>query len=67
MLKGSRREEPGTGILHVRRSLLVGFVVGLVARTMVPGADAMELILSAVPGFVGSLVGPFTWSWTGRQ
>jgi uncharacterized membrane protein YeaQ/YmgE (transglycosylase-associated protein family) len=47
------------GIFHLLWSLIVGFVVGLIARAIVPGADKMGIILTTVLGIVGSLVGGF--------
>lgn len=47
------------GCFQVLWSLLVGFVVGLVARLLVPGADSMGMILTTVLGVAGSLVGGF--------
>ncbi len=45
------------GCFHLLWSLIVGFVVGLIARAIVPGADKMGLILTTGLGIVGSLVG----------
>ncbi len=45
------------GLFHLLWSLIVGFVVGLIARAVVPGTDKMGLILTTVLGVVGSLVG----------
>ncbi len=45
------------GLFHLLWSLIDGFVVGLIARAVVPGADKMGLILTTVLGVVGSLVG----------
>lgn len=39
--------------------LVVGFVVGLIARAIMPGNQSMGLILTTVLGIVGSLVGGF--------
>ncbi|HVN76784.1 MAG TPA: GlsB/YeaQ/YmgE family stress response membrane protein [Thermoanaerobaculaceae bacterium] len=47
------------GFFHLLWSLIVGFVVGLIARAVVPGADKMGLILTTLLGIVGSLVGGF--------
>ncbi len=47
------------GCFQVLWSLLVGFVVGLVARLLLPGADTMGMILTTVLGVAGSLVGGF--------
>ena len=47
------------GIFHLLWSIVVGFVVGLVARFVVPGTDKMGFILTTVLGIVGSVVGGF--------
>jgi uncharacterized membrane protein YeaQ/YmgE (transglycosylase-associated protein family) len=47
------------GLIHIIWSIIVGFVVGLIARALVPGADAMGFIATAVVGIVGSLIGGF--------
>jgi uncharacterized membrane protein YeaQ/YmgE (transglycosylase-associated protein family) len=44
-------------MLHVLWSLVVGFVVGLVARMLVPGADQMGFFATSLLGIGGSLVG----------
>jgi uncharacterized membrane protein YeaQ/YmgE (transglycosylase-associated protein family) len=58
----SRLKEAEMGIMHIVWSVLVGFVVGLVARAIVPGADHIGFIATAVLGIVGSLVGGFLGS-----
>jgi uncharacterized membrane protein YeaQ/YmgE (transglycosylase-associated protein family) len=40
-------------------SLIVGFLVGLLARAIMPGADHMGLIATTMLGIVGSLIGGF--------
>jgi uncharacterized membrane protein YeaQ/YmgE (transglycosylase-associated protein family) len=47
------------GLFHLLWYLIVGFVVGLIARAIVPGSQQMGLILTTVLGIVGSLVGGF--------
>jgi uncharacterized membrane protein YeaQ/YmgE (transglycosylase-associated protein family) len=44
-------------VLHILWSILVGFVVGLCARALVPGADTMGFWLTAGLGIAGSIVG----------
>jgi uncharacterized membrane protein YeaQ/YmgE (transglycosylase-associated protein family) len=44
-------------MLHVMWSLVIGFVVGLIARAVLPGADQMGVIATAVLGIVGSVLG----------
>jgi uncharacterized membrane protein YeaQ/YmgE (transglycosylase-associated protein family) len=46
-------------MLHIIWSVIVGFVVGLIARAVVPGADHMGFIATTVVGIVGSVVGGF--------
>lgn len=45
------------GCLHLIWSVIVGFFVGLIARAIMPGADAMGFIMTTLLGIVGSLVG----------
>jgi len=49
-------------MLHLIWSVIVGFVVGLIARAVMPGADAMGFIATTVVGIVGSLIGGFIGS-----
>ena len=44
-------------MLHLIWSIVVGFVVGLVARALLPGADHMGMIATTLVGIVGSVVG----------
>ena len=44
-------------MLHVIWSIIVGFIVGLIARAIVPGAQHMGFIMTTILGIVGSLVG----------
>lgn len=46
-------------MLHLLWSVIVGFVIGLIARAVLPGADHMGLIATTVVGIVGSLIGGF--------
>jgi uncharacterized membrane protein YeaQ/YmgE (transglycosylase-associated protein family) len=45
------------GILHLLWSVIVGFVVGLLARAVLPGADKMGFLATALVGIVGSILG----------
>jgi uncharacterized membrane protein YeaQ/YmgE (transglycosylase-associated protein family) len=45
--------------MHYVWMVIVGFVVGLVARALLPGDQKLGLILTAVLGIVGSLVAGF--------
>jgi uncharacterized membrane protein YeaQ/YmgE (transglycosylase-associated protein family) len=42
---------------HILWSIIVGFVVGLIARAVLPGADHIGFIATVALGIVGSLVG----------
>lgn len=39
--------------------IIVGFVVGLIARAVMPGSQSLGIILTAVLGIAGSLVAGF--------
>lgn len=39
--------------------LIVGLVVGLIARALLPGNQSMGLVLTTILGIVGALVGGF--------
>ncbi len=47
------------GIFHILWSIFTGFVIGLIARAIVPGADEMGFIATTVLGILGSLAGGF--------
>ena len=44
-------------MLHLIWSVIVGFLVGLIARAVLPGAQHMSFIATTVVGIVGSLIG----------
>jgi uncharacterized membrane protein YeaQ/YmgE (transglycosylase-associated protein family) len=44
-------------MLHVIWSIIVGFFIGLIARAVVPGAQAMGFFETALVGIAGSVVG----------
>ena len=44
-------------MLHIIWSIIVGFIVGLIARAIVPGTQHMGFIMTAILGIVGSVVG----------
>ena len=44
-------------ILHIIWSIIVGFIVGLIARAIIPGTQHMGFIMTTILGIVGSLVG----------
>lgn len=45
--------------MHIIWTILIGFVVGLVARALMPGTQAMGFILTTVLGIVGSLAATY--------
>jgi uncharacterized membrane protein YeaQ/YmgE (transglycosylase-associated protein family) len=46
-------------MFHLLWMVIVGFVVGLIARAVMPGAGQMGFIATTVVGIVGSLIGGF--------
>jgi uncharacterized membrane protein YeaQ/YmgE (transglycosylase-associated protein family) len=46
-------EESGMGIIY---TIIVGFVVGLLARAIMPGEQKLGIILTTVLGIAGSVV-----------
>jgi uncharacterized membrane protein YeaQ/YmgE (transglycosylase-associated protein family) len=46
-------------MLHVIWHIITGFVVGLLARALLPGGDHMGFIATTCLGIVGSVVGGF--------
>jgi uncharacterized membrane protein YeaQ/YmgE (transglycosylase-associated protein family) len=44
-------------MLHILWSLVVGFIVGLIARAVLPGVDSMGIIATTLVGIVGSVIG----------
>jgi uncharacterized membrane protein YeaQ/YmgE (transglycosylase-associated protein family) len=45
------------GLIHILWSVIVGFVVGLLARAIVPGGDQMGFLMTVALGILGSLLG----------
>jgi len=45
--------------MHLVWSVIVGFLVGLLARAIMPGADHMGFVATTILGIVGSLIGGF--------
>src|SRR5215471_18071701 len=44
-------------MLHIIWSIIVGFFVGLIARAIMPGAQHLTFIMTALLGIAGSIVG----------
>lgn len=49
--------------MHFIWSVIIGFVVGLIARALMPGPNPMGFILTTILGVVGSVVA----TWVGQQ
>lgn len=45
--------------MHVIMFILFGLVVGIIARFLMPGRQAMGFIMTAVLGMAGSFIGSF--------
>ena len=54
------------GIAHVIWTLIVGLIVGAVARVLVPGHEHLGLFMTSLLGVVGSFVGGFLGSVISR-
>lgn len=50
------------GLMHLIWTVIVGFVVGLIARAIFPGAQTMGFFMTSIVGIVGSFVGGFIGS-----
>ncbi len=50
------------GIMHMIWAVIVGFIVGLMARAIMPGADHIGFLATSALGIVGSFVGGFLGS-----
>jgi len=46
-------------MIHILWMIIVGFVVGLLARAILPGAQHIGFILTSVIGIAGSFLGGF--------
>ena len=46
-------------MLHIIWFIIVGFVIGLIARAIMPGAQHLGFVLTTVVGIVGSILGGF--------
>ena len=50
------------GIMHILWVIVVGFLVGVIARALLPGAQHMGFFATSALGIVGSFVGGFIGS-----
>ena len=46
-------------MLHYLWMFLVGIIIGLIARFVMPGAQHMGLLMTGIVGIIGSFVGGF--------
>ncbi len=46
-------------MMHLLGTLVVGFVVGLIARAIMPGTQAVGVFMTAILGVVGAVVAGF--------
>jgi uncharacterized membrane protein YeaQ/YmgE (transglycosylase-associated protein family) len=53
-------------MLHIIWSIIVGFIVGLIARAIMPGVDAMGFWMTTLVGIGGSIVGGIIGSLINR-
>ena len=44
-------------MLHIIWSIIVGFIIGLVARAIMPGIQGMGFIMTTILGIAGSIIG----------
>jgi uncharacterized membrane protein YeaQ/YmgE (transglycosylase-associated protein family) len=44
-------------MLHIIWSLIIGFIVGLIARAIMPGAQHLTFLMTSLLGIGGSIVG----------
>jgi uncharacterized membrane protein YeaQ/YmgE (transglycosylase-associated protein family) len=54
------------GVMHVIWALIVGLIVGAVARFLVPGQEHLGFLMTSILGVVGSFVGGFIGSVISR-
>jgi len=51
--------------MHILWTIIIGFIVGLVAKMLMPGRDGGGFIITTILGIVGSVVGTYIGSWLG--
>ena len=44
-------------MLHIIWSIIVGFIIGLIARAIMPGTQQLGFIMTTIVGIVGSILG----------
>jgi uncharacterized membrane protein YeaQ/YmgE (transglycosylase-associated protein family) len=63
LAQGTARKEDEMGIITW---IIFGFIVGLIARAVVPGKQGMGLVMTTLLGVAGSLIGGLVASALGR-
>ena len=53
-------------VIHIVWAIIVGFIVGLIARAIMPGAQHLGFLATTCLGIVGSLLGGFLGSLVSR-
>ena len=48
-----------TSMLHIIWYIIVGFIIGLISRAIMPGAQHLGFIMTTLLGIAGSIVGGF--------
>jgi uncharacterized membrane protein YeaQ/YmgE (transglycosylase-associated protein family) len=59
LLSHHKQEGDHMKLIHWIWAALTGFVVGLIARAILPGADRIGVIATTIVGILGSLVGGY--------
>lgn len=52
-------------MMHMLYQAVIGFIVGLIARALLPGADHYGLIVTSLVGIVGGWLGGQIGKWLG--
>lgn len=45
--------------MHILWTIIIGFIVGIVARFLMPGRDVMGFVFTTLLGIVGALIAQF--------
>jgi uncharacterized membrane protein YeaQ/YmgE (transglycosylase-associated protein family) len=53
-------------IFGILWAVITGFIIGLIARALMPGVDTMGFFATSAVGIVGSLIGGFIGSMVSR-
>ncbi|WP_413557138.1 GlsB/YeaQ/YmgE family stress response membrane protein [Bdellovibrio sp. HCB209] len=51
--------------MHILGTLLIGFLVGLVARFFMPGKQGLGIIMTTILGIIGAVVGTYIGQFLG--